>query len=337
MCGIYYLGALRAGEEMARAVGDAASAAEYRAAVRQRQQVDRRQPVQRRILHPEGPRHPKDKIATVAAQRPWAPRTPRSREYQVGDGCLVDQLVGQYLAEVAGLGPLVVAGEHPQDARVHLPLQLQAHLAEHDTVQRIYALNDEAALVICDYGKAERPRIPFPYYAEVWTGIEYSAAAQMIYAGMVREGVECVRNTRLRYDGERRNPWDEPECGHHYARAMSAWSGMLALSGFRYHGPTGRVAAVPRIDGEPIPLLLVHGTGWGTFSIDGNQLTLRVIEGKLPCQSCELRAGAGTTAASLNGKSLSHKAVRKGDRLVIELAEPVVIDAGGELRAGVRA
>ena len=68
LCGIYYLGALRAGEEMARAVGDAASAGEYRAAVRQRQQVDRREPVQRRILHPEDSAAlPKDKIANGAA------------------------------------------------------------------------------------------------------------------------------------------------------------------------------------------------------------------------------------------------------------------------------
>ena len=28
-------------------------------------------------------------------------------EYQLGDGCLVDQLMGQYLADVAGLGELV--------------------------------------------------------------------------------------------------------------------------------------------------------------------------------------------------------------------------------------
>ena len=28
-------------------------------------------------------------------------------EYQVGEGCLVDQLIGQYLADVAGLGPLL--------------------------------------------------------------------------------------------------------------------------------------------------------------------------------------------------------------------------------------
>ena len=82
--------------------------------------------------------------------------------------------------------------------------------------------------------KAARPRIPFPYYAEAWTGIEYLVAAQFIHAGMVREGVETVEDVRRRHDGERRNPWDEPECGHHYARAMSAWAPLLALSGYLY-------------------------------------------------------------------------------------------------------
>ena len=131
-------------------------------------------------------------------------------------------------------------------------------LANHDTVQRTFALNDEAAMVICDYGKAERPRIPFPYYAEVMTGFEYSTAAHMIYAGMVAKGSSASRNIRARYDGEKRNPWDEAECGHHYARAMAAWSGVLAFSGFRYHGPkaalSDRAACPPRT----IHVLLVH-------------------------------------------------------------------------------
>src|ERR1035438_3566947 len=88
-------------------------------------------------------------------------------------------------------------------------------LADHDNVERTYVLNDEAAVVVCDYGKAPRPRIPFPYYAEAWTGQEYLVAALMMNWGMVEEGVACVRNIRARYDGEKRNPWDEPECGHH--------------------------------------------------------------------------------------------------------------------------
>ena len=138
-------------------------------------------------------------------------------EYQVGEGCLVDQLVGQYLAEVAGLGPLVSQKNVRSTLNSIYRYNYKRSLAEHDTVQRTFALNDEAALVICDYGKAERPRIPFPYYAEVMTGFEYSTATHMLYAGMVKEGVECIRNIRARYDGEKRNPWDEAECGHHYA------------------------------------------------------------------------------------------------------------------------
>ena len=112
-------------------------------------------------------------------------------------------------------------------------------------MERTFALNDEAALVICDYGKAERPEIPFPYYAEVMTGFEYSTAALMLYSGMVNEGVECITNIRSRYDGEKRNPWDEAECGHHYARAMAAWSSFVALSGFDYIGASRAVMRFP--------------------------------------------------------------------------------------------
>ena len=58
MCGIYYLGALRAGEEMARAAGDTASAETYRKLFEQGSQWIDAQSLQRRVLHPEGARIP---------------------------------------------------------------------------------------------------------------------------------------------------------------------------------------------------------------------------------------------------------------------------------------
>ena len=118
MCGIYYLGALRAVEEMARAVGDAASAAEYRRLFEQGSEwidanlFNGEYYIQQVRGVPRRPDRARRCCSTMGVGRHRAP------EYQMGDGCLVDQLVGQYLAEVAGLGPLVVAGEHPQDARV---------------------------------------------------------------------------------------------------------------------------------------------------------------------------------------------------------------------------
>ncbi len=334
MCGIYYLGALRAAEEMARAVGDEGSAKEYRRLFDNGSRWIDTNLFAGEFYVQKVRGYAKDRIAP-ALRGDMGSEATEKPEYQVGEGCLVDQLIGQYLAEVAGLGPLV----SPKNIRTTLGsifhYNYKRSLADHDTVQRTYALNDEAAVVVCDYGKAERPRIPFPYYAEAWTGLEYSTAALMLYAGMVQEGVECIRNSRLRYDGKKRNPWDEAECGHHYARAMAAWSGVLALSGFHYHGPTGAVTAVPRVQANPFRCFWSTATGWGTFSIDGNQLVIRVIEGRLPFRSCELRAGSGETAASLNGKALAHKAVRRGDRMVFEFA-PAIIEAGGELRLGVR-
>ena len=86
--------------------------------------------------------------------------------------------------------------------------------------------------------------------------MEYSTGSLMIFAGLVREGVDCFESARRRFDGERRNPWDEPECGHHYARAMSAWSGLLAYSGFRYDGPRQTVAMAPAAAFRRLPLLL---------------------------------------------------------------------------------
>ena len=79
----------------------------------------------------------------------------------------------------------------------------------------MYALNDEAGLVLCSWPHSGRPRYPFPYAHEVWTGIEYQVAAHLIWEGLLTEGLTLVRSARERYDGERRNPWDEIECGHH--------------------------------------------------------------------------------------------------------------------------
>ena len=204
-------------------------------------------------------------------------------------------------------------------------------------MQRTFALNDEAALVICDYGKAERPKIPFPYYAEVMTGFEYSTAAHMIYAGMVREGIECIANIRARYDGEKRNPWDEAECGHHYARAMAAWSGFLALSGFRYHGPTGAVTAMPRVPHENFRCFWASGTGWGTFALSPAGLELKILHGSLACRSCEFPGSGAASSATLDGNAVPHRVEPSRNRAVFRFPDTVRLAEGQVLRLSLKA
>jgi len=121
------------------------------------------------------------------------------------------------------------------------------------------------------------------------TGFEHSTAALMIYSGMVSQGTECINNIRARYDGEKRNPWDEAECGHHYARAMAAWSGLVALSGFHYDGRTGMVQVAPRVNAANFKCFWSTASGWGTFALAGNALRIHVLKGELAVRSVEVR------------------------------------------------
>jgi uncharacterized protein (DUF608 family) len=332
-CGIYYLGALRAAEEMGKAVGDTAAAAEYR-----RLFESGRAWIDANLFNGEyyiqkirG--YKKEQIA-AALRSDMGSENTEQPEYQLGEGCLVDQLMGQYLADVAGLGPLLNARNIRKSLESIQRYNYRQTLEEHDSVQRIYAVNDEPAVLICDYGKADRPRIPFPYYAEAWTGLEYMVGSQMMYAGMTKEGVQVFQNARLRHDGERRNPWDEPECGHHYARAMSAWSGVVALSGFLYHGAEGSVRVTPRLPGASVKCFWSTGTGWGMYERvktgKGVKLSIQVLHGTLPCRECGLE-GAGAARVSLDGAAVEQEARGEGSLRVVRFRQSVVVKEGGKL------
>jgi non-lysosomal glucosylceramidase len=209
-------------------------------------------------------------------------------------------------------------------------------LVDHDTVQRTYALNNEAAVVVCDYGKAPRPHIPFPYYAEAWTGLEHSTAALMFYSGMIPQGVEYVENLRARYDGVKRNPWDEAECGHHYARAMSSWSSVVALSGFHYEGDRAHVMALPRLPHQNFHCFWATGTGWGTYSLKRTQaggvsFTIETLAGTLPFQSCTLAAPGSKATAVVAGKKITTRVEKNKEQTRVYLADLIQLLKGEQL------
>jgi hypothetical protein len=250
-------------------------------------------------------------------------------------------LIGQYLAEIGGMGPLVSAENIRTTLRSIYKYNYKPSLAAHENVERTYALNEEAAVVVCDYGKAERPHIPFPYYAEAWTGQEYLVAALMMNWGMVKEGVECVENIRARFDGEKRNPWDEPECGHHYARAMSSWSTVVAMSGFLYDGPAAAVVAAPRMPRDSFECFWSTGAGWGTFSLrkqPGRTLfAIKVLAGTLACRSCEISAAGSKAQVEFGARAVKNQLRLREERAVVTFDETLRLQAKDELRITVRA
>ncbi len=327
--GVYYLGALRAAEEMAKTLGDDSAAQTYRSLFEKgRTWVDGNL-FNGEYFIQKVRSIPKSEIAPSTVGDMGADR-PEQPEFQLGDGCLADQLIGQYLADIADLGPLVEPAHIRKTLESIEKYNYRKSLFNHDSVQRIYALNDEPAVLICDYGKGTRPRIPFPYYSEAWTGIEYLVATQFIYAGMLPQGLQTIEDVRLRFDGERRNPWDEPECGHHYARAMSSWSTLVALTGFHYHGADKMLSLTPHGSLSSLTAFWATGSAWGTFSVavsGGRQRTeISVMEGSLPLRAIRVRGGSGAqTSVSMGGERVRHSASREKEAIVVSLDDGLVV------------
>ncbi len=276
----FYLGALRAGEEIARALGETEKAETYRAVFE-----SGRQAVEKALFN-----------GHYYVQEYDSEKAP---EYQFGNGCLADQMLGQWLTSLAGLGHVFKPERVKKTLRSIFKYNWRASLAAHANAQRVYALQDEAGLILCTWPKGGRPDVPFPYSDEVWTGIEYQVASHCITEGLLGEGLTIVRAARARHDGIRRNPWDEFECGHHYARAMSSWGLILALSGFQCDLRAGMLGFAPRVHEQDFQCFWSVDGAWGSYSQKTHRAALRVIEGSLKLKRLALSFYAGATNGTL--------------------------------------
>ena len=247
MMGAFYLGALKAGAAMAYVAGDVVAAKKYLAMYELG-----RTAYDRELWNGE---YYVQKYAQVM-----------EKKYQYGEGCLSDMLLGQWLGMVSGLGRYLPAERVQSSLRSIYKYNFLTDFRNFSNVQRTYALNDEKGLLLCSWPKGGRPPLPFPYSDEVWTGIEYQVASHLIYEGLVEEGLSVVKAVRDRYDGWRRNPWNEVECGHHYARAMSSWGVLLALSGFSYSAPEMSMTFDPKVSAADFRTVWTAGSGWGTYA-----------------------------------------------------------------------
>jgi non-lysosomal glucosylceramidase len=194
-----------------------------------------------------------------------------AHRYQHGIGCHADQLLGQFMAYMAGLDALVDTAKLGSAAIAVFRHNFMARMDAVQSVQRTYALNDEPALVLCSWPDGGRPRFPFAYCDEVWTGVEYQVACNLIYAGCIDEALTVVTAVRDRYDGVRRNPWSEIEAGHHYIRAMASFGLVSAFSGFKADLVAKKLYFSPALD---LPLFRTFwscGKAWGTFTLERDE------------------------------------------------------------------
>ena len=287
-CGSFYLGALAAAVRMGGAAGD--DVTRYRTLLAKgRQRMEKElfngeyfiQIVKKDGLdHNFPPLNPEDQ--SEAYHETAKQVNEQGPKYQYGTGCLSDGVLGLWMARVCGIEEDLV---DPKMVRSHLQsvyrYNLKRDLSTHANPQRpSYAMGNDGGLLLCSWPNGGKPLLPFVYSDEVWTGIEYQVAAHLMMMGEVEKGLEIVRVCRKRYDGVRRNPFNEYECGHWYARALSSYALLEAFSGVRYDAVDKALRLRP---GAPAASrsFLCTATGFGTAVVADGVLSVKGVAGSI--------------------------------------------------------
>jgi non-lysosomal glucosylceramidase len=310
--GTLWLATLRAAETMALLVQDADAAAAYRDTFRQASEsydaalFTGEYYVQR--LRPDDNPH-----------RQW------------GAGCLTDQLIGQWWAHQLDLGYLLPAKHVRTALAAVVRYNLRRGFRDFTHPYRVFADGDDAGLLMCTWPHGGRPEVPTRYADEVWTGSEYQVAAHCRREGLYREGRAVLDAVWARYDGRRRNPFNEIECGDHYARSLAGWSVLPALAGFTHDGPAGAFSFCQPDTSVPF----LASSGWGLWSQEGDELVMTCTGGRLDLHRLSVVGGLDEAAdecpaeyeASVDGTAVSVRCTDGG----IEFRDGISLNAGQTL------
>ncbi len=320
MVGSLYLAALRAGQEMASEMGDEAFAQQCRALfdAGSSSNVERLFDGEYFVQQVDLTKHPK---------------------HQYGDGCLSDQLFGQGWAHQVGLGYIYPKPQIDTTLESIWKYNWTPDVGPQNEAyppERWFARPGEAGLFTCTWPKSPHLAQGVRYKNEVWTGIEYQVAGNMAWDGLVTEALAICRGVHERYHPSKHNPWNEIECGDHYARGMASYGVFLGLSGFEYHGPKGHFGFAPRITPDDFRGAFTASEGWGsiqqTRTPDEQLNQIEVDWGTLRVRSLsfELPAGVKLQAAQVacGDRDVAHHAVQEKQRVTIRLDDELVASEG---------
>ena len=278
----FYLAALKAASEMARFLGEEDRAEEYLMLFEKGRKWSNENLFNGKYFIQKIDIRNKAILEKFdCADKYWNEETGEIK-YQIDEGSSIDQLTGQWHAHICGLGDIFEREKVHTAVKNMYDMNFKQSMRNVANMWRVFALNDEAGTIMCDYPEGTyKPRIPITYCEECMTGFEYQFAGMLMREGFYDKAIEVVSAIRNRYDGKKRNPWNEIECGSNYARAMASFALLPILSGFTFDLPKFRIGFNPIKKADSFRCVWSLGTGWGNVNIDKTKTTISMKAGEL--------------------------------------------------------
>lgn len=327
-----YIAALKAGQAMAIEMGDAQFAERCgRIAARGAKTIEELYNGEY-FIQIEDPAH-KDKIG-------------------VGPGCYIDQIFGQSWAHQVSLGRLFDKEKQLSALRSLWKYNFVPDVGpfrEKFKRGRWYAMAGDAGLLMCTWPRGGlnpdfEKHWQYMYFNECMSGFEWQVASQMIYEGMLKEGLAIARAIHDRYDAALRNPYNEIECSDHYARAMASYGAVISACGFEHHGPKGHIGFSPRLSPENFKAPFTSAQGWGTLgqlrTATAQKESIELKWGTLNIKSMAFEIPAGRNATIVKvlygGQNVPADTKKTGSRLFVELRKSLTVETDGLLEVDIR-
>lgn len=312
-----YLAALAAACDMAEYLGDTEHLKEYRALLENGRRWTRENLFNGRCFIQDVNLTDKEQLAQYeGAAQYWNEETGEIK-YQVGEGSAIDQLLGQWHADIIGLGDIFDREQVAKALRFMMQHNYKATMREHANPWRVFSLDDERGTVICDYPSGtHKPAIPIPYCEETMTGFEYAFAGLLCSRAMETDAERVVTAVRDRFDGRKRNPWNEFECGSNYARSMASFALVPLAAGMQFDLPHKHIGFQPVDDPVWFNTLWSLGTGWGVYRQTPDDATVEVYEGSLLLRSVKIPDVQGVTSVVIDGNPVVYTV--EGERICFD-------------------
>ena len=271
------------------------------------------------------------------------------------DGCHIDQILGEWWADQIGIDRNYPRERSSKAMASLLKYNFLANFQGQSLKPRQFVTTDDAGMKMITWPKGSQPIPGMKYGDEVMTGFEYAAAASMIQNGMQREGLMVIKAIADRYDGCLRtegitemdtaawgytgNPFGDDECGKYYGRSLSVWSALLALQGFIYDGPAGRIGFRPRWKPENHASMFTAAEGYGLFTqkfdIDKLIVSIDLRCGQLRLKELELELAKAknirSAAVKLSGDSVGVNHNMRDGELLLFFNQSIVLKEGQRL------
>ena len=277
------------------------------------------------------------------------PHEGQKKTVSITTGCHIDQVLGQNWVEQLGLAS-VFPEEETRSAleslwKYNFTPDVGAYRKTF-TDGRWYAVAGDAGLIMATFPNGGAHAVLGPgkvphskYLNECMTGFEWQAASHMLRHGMVTEGLSVGKAIYDRYNPERRNPFNEIECGSHYTRAMASYGIFLSACGYHYDGPKGKLAFAPRVRPTDFRAPFTVAEGWGSFAQKltgrGQTAELQMLHGRLSLNELELKFIGGYIPSRvevvLGDSPVEALLVSEGTDVTVTFKDGVALNAGERL------